>query len=79
MKLTEQDNALFDSLNRTETGRQLIDYLTRLQDSMCDLRNLGDGDPKAKVAAADEIQKHIVDKIKLRHQKMEKKEGNQYE
>ena len=79
MKLTEADKQLFTSLNKVETGKALLDYLDRLQLSLCDSRNWGENDTKEVMnASADIIQREIVDKIKLRHTPT-RSEQNEYE
>ena len=44
MKLTEQDIKLFDSLSRSEVGKQLSEFLGRLEGEICDVRNWGEKD-----------------------------------
>lgn len=69
MKITKEDKDLFDNLSNSQMGRQLLDYLDRLSDNICDARNWGEGDTKESTTkAAQSIKKHISDKITFKKQ-----------
>ena len=56
---TEQDIKMFQALNKSRVGKQLVDYLDRLATYKCDIRNLGN----EELAGAKEIA-DTLDKIK---------------
>lgn len=67
MRLTEQDQKLFDALNGSDIGKYLVSYLERLNVDVCDARNWPDGAGKDQALfVAETIQKHIIDKVNLR-------------
>ncbi len=65
MKLTEEDIRLFRSLNKTETGMQLLDYLERLIHSMLDVSTLSKENVEAKKEAVMSIKENLIDRIEL--------------
>lgn len=44
MKLAETDVRMFDALRKSELGKQLADYLERLEANICDVRTWTDKD-----------------------------------
>ncbi len=84
MRLTDRDLKLFESLSKSHTGKALIDYLNRLNDWLCDVRNM-DGieetDRKARLEFANLMENHFIKKIQLSNEKKldKKKELREYE
>jgi YesN/AraC family two-component response regulator len=67
MKLNEKDIEMFKAFSRSETGKNLVDYLQRVITHTCDVRNMANGDTKESIQkAASTIEKHIIDKITKR-------------
>jgi len=79
MRLTDTDKDLFEALNQSALGKQLIDYLTRLQADICDVRNIGDTDIAGVKFTADKIQSAIIDKISKHNAPLRKNELNPHE
>lgn len=79
MKLTEKDIKLFQSLNSSETGRSLVDYLERLSSWICDIRNLKDEDAPLARSIGNFIKINIIDQIQLLNQPKKRPEPNQFE
>lgn len=67
MKLTEQDKSLFKRLHKSEMGAQLSDYLTRLQNDMCDARTWKEGDTAEVATKACEKLQYVIDRIQLQN------------
>ena len=44
MKLTEADVHMFNSLRVSETGKQLANFVERMEAHVCDIRNFGEHD-----------------------------------
>lgn len=66
MKLTEKDIALFKQLHESAVGEQLCDYVARLCDFLCDIRQLeSPTDVSAIRKAVGALEKHLINKIKL--------------
>jgi hypothetical protein len=65
MKLTERDVEMFKALGNSGLGKDLIDYLKRLEDYICDVRSWEAGDtPESVKKASKHLSKHLRDKIK---------------
>jgi hypothetical protein len=65
MKITESDLTLFNSLAQTESGKQLLDYLKRVEDYAHDSRSWKEGDTKESAAhAARLIKDELIERIK---------------
>ena len=70
MKITKQDNKLFENLNNTEIGRQLADYMERLNIHLCDCRNWKDDtDANAMKNTAKLIDEFVISRIRLKNSK----------
>lgn len=66
MKLTEKDIEMFRSLSRSGLAKDIIDYLTRLGDNICDSRNWEKDDTKESTRrAADYVKRYFRDKLSL--------------
>jgi len=67
--MTEKDVKLFKSLHQGQTGRDLVDYLERLQSELCDIRLLQGKEIEkeviARTLASRIIQDSIISKIKV--------------
>lgn len=64
MKLTKQDIELFKALSKSELGKNLVDYLNRLSDHICDVRSMKPEDTKESVVKASAmIKEKIINKI----------------
>ena len=59
---------MFKSLSDTETGKWLVDYLTRLQTKVCDVR-YSDMPAEPRIIAADIINDEIIEKLTLQNKK----------
>ena len=63
MRLTEQDVKMFDALRKSELGKQLVEYIERLEAEVCDVRNWTEKDtPESARQAAralTELRKHL--------------------
>jgi len=44
MRLNEKEVRMFDSLRKSDTGRELVAYIERLEGEICDVRNWTDKD-----------------------------------
>lgn len=68
MNLTEKDIKLFDNLSKSNIGRYLVDYLERLNDALCDIRNM-EGVEEVKRQARLEfsrlLNEYLIRKIKV--------------
>lgn len=72
MKLTETDKKMFKMLYNSGTGKQLVDYLRRVQDHICDSRHWKEGDTReSALHAAREIENHIIRHASLQTPKKE--------
>lgn len=78
MKINEQDKLLFDALQRSETGTQLVSYMRRLQDDICDVRSSDDIDPKVRKAVAEQIERHLIKPIVGTPKPQETKKKSEY-
>ena len=63
MKLTETDLELFKALSKSSLGKDLVDYLDRVQDYICDSREWEEGDTKE---SANQAARVIKEKIRNR-------------
>lgn len=64
MKLTSKDVELFKALSKSDLGKELVNYLNRLSDYICDIRSMKPEDTKESVIKASEMIKlHITNKI----------------
>jgi hypothetical protein len=62
--MLEKDIELFKALSQSQLGRDLIDYLDRVTDSICDSREWKEGDTKESAnRAAEVIKLQIRNKI----------------
>lgn len=67
MHLLEEDKQMFDALQKSELGNQLVAYLRRLSDSVCDVRTMGEGDtPETMKKVATIIEKDLIQRIHKR-------------
>lgn len=65
MKITPQDKEMFNALAKSQIGTNLINYLERLEDFICDSRTWSEGDTKeSALMASKAIKEHIRGKIK---------------
>ena len=67
MILTDQDKALFKSLEGSNTGKHLKDYLQRLAKDICDIRNwkeYTEENAKAMTTASSVIENDIIGLIR---------------
>jgi hypothetical protein len=70
MRLTEQDKKLLQTLRESQYKDDLVDYLERMRDHLCNVRNwkeFSDINAKAMIEAADAIQTLVIDKIKYKN------------
>ena len=70
MHLTDQDREMFKHLSQGGLGRNLVDYLRRLEAHICDSRQWGPTDTKEganRLAAV--IESELCDKIMLQNSK----------
>lgn len=65
MKLTDKDVQMFKTLNQSDLGTALVDYLNRLTTDMCDVRTMKDEDVVSVRVAARYIDENIINKIKI--------------
>lgn len=74
MQLTEKDIKLFEALENSRIGDRLVDYLERLNNWLCDIRNM-DGVEETKRQARLEfshlLKLYLIDKIKVGNRKKE--------
>ena len=67
MRLLEEDIQMFDTLSKSELGNQLVSYLKRLSDSVCDVRTMAEGDtPETMKRAAMVIERDLIQRIHKR-------------
>jgi len=63
MRLTENDIRMFEALRKSELGKQLVEYIERLEGDVCDVRNWTDKDsPESARQAAralQELRRHL--------------------
>lgn len=79
MKLNEREIEMFNALSKSETGKTLVEYLKRLSDFVCDVRQMKEGDTKESVVKASSIiEAHIINKIRP-DQKSNKAGGSNFE
>lgn len=72
MKLTKQDNEMFKMFHNSASGDNLIDYLERLTNHVCDARHWSEGDTKeSSVHASKVIEEYLISKIRLQNTKKE--------
>jgi len=68
MILTKEDIAMFKSLEGSNTGKLLKDFLQRLSKDMCDVRNwkgdYSELNAKAMANASKAIEDEVIDRIK---------------
>jgi len=64
MKHTPEDIAFFKSLHDTSLGDNLVSYIVRLQDSLCDIRNGSTISNDARIEACKILETELIDKIK---------------
>jgi hypothetical protein len=64
MKLTERDIEIFKILGSSALGKEIVDYLDRMTDYICDARTWGTNDTRESVTkAADMVRRYFRDKI----------------
>ena len=56
---------LFESLNKSETGKRLVEFLEEFCGSVCDVRKMGSLTVEQRVELEKLIRREIIDKIKL--------------
>lgn len=79
MQLTEQDKEMFKSLASGALGRQLVDFLRRMEAHICDSRQWGPTDTReGSNRLASVIEKEVCDRIMLQNTKKSKEESNDY-
>jgi hypothetical protein len=78
MKLTEQDKKLFETLNRNEYGKLLVDYLERLMVDMFNPEELTKENLDARKDTAGKIKNEIIDRIKLVQKEKQTTSKNQF-
>lgn len=80
MILNSKDIDLFKTLNKSQVGKDLADFLDRLITNMCDARTWGPTDTKeVSVKAADLVKSEIIDRIRLQNNKKVKEQFNECE
>lgn len=84
MRLTDQDLKLFENLSKSNVGKSLIDYLTRLNNWLCDIRNMEGVEEEKRLARlefANIMENHFIKKIQLSNEKKvdKRKELKEYE
>lgn len=69
MKLTPEEQQVFQGLAESRTGEVLAGYITRLCDQLCDLRTMNkdvsDMGRLARIEAADILEKHLINLLSL--------------
>lgn len=81
MKITDQQVEMFKSLQNTEVGRLLAEFLDSFCDAICDIRNmedLTDDARKARLAMTKLIEDEIIIRLRLSNKKETPKGTNQY-
>lgn len=77
--MQKADQEMFHTLSTTATGKQLIDYLTRMQNDICDSRQWEELETRSSsTQAARHIQK-LIDKISLRDNNINTPHINEFE
>ncbi len=67
MHLLEEDIVMFETLSKSEMGNQLVSYLKRLSDSVCDVRTMAEGDtPETMKRVSMIIEKDLIQRIHKR-------------
>jgi hypothetical protein len=67
MRLLEEDKQMFETLSKSELGNQLVSYLLRLSNSVCDVRTMDEGDtPETMKRVAMVIEKDLIQRIHAR-------------
>lgn len=58
---------MFETLSKSELGNQLVSYLLRLSNSVCDVRTMDEGDtPETMKRVAMVIEKDLIQRIHAR-------------
>ena len=64
MIITPQDKELFNALAKSQIGKDLVGYLSRLCDSVCDSRTWGEEDTRESALQASKvIKENLINKI----------------
>lgn len=73
------DREMFNTLSSTATGKQLVDYLKRMQNEICDSRNWVEFETKESSTQASRHIQLLIDKINLKKSDIPVPEINQFE
>lgn len=68
-KKTEEDLKQFDLLNKSSTGQWLTEYLTRMNDWICDVRSDAPATNEVKMGVAILIEEYLLKPIQGTHKK----------
>ena len=63
------NDKLFESLNQSETGKNLVKYLEELCSKICDVRKMGNLNNEQRLELEKLIRSELIDKIQLRNPK----------
>lgn len=63
MKLTREDIGMFEALRKSEVGKQLAEYIERLEGEICDVRNWTKDDSPESARQASKFLKELRAKL----------------
>lgn len=73
MNLTEQDKEMIKNLKESSIGRQLVSYLDRMCNFICDSRNWNEEDSKESSLHAERIIRELlINKIRVQNNSINK-------
>ena len=72
----EKENQLFETLNTSNIGKELVEYLKKKQSEICDSRNWSKEDTRESSLIASKTIQEIIDKIVLRREKKQARTNN---
>ena len=72
MRLSEQEVAMFEGLQKSALGPKLAEFLERLSDDLCDIRSMSSPTPESlqeTMRLCEVLKSEVIDRIRLTNKK----------